>query len=169
MSDSTTNNMQENSEVAKSQALSSAPTPHSPLPPHRSAPTPHSRLPIRRSLHLPKLVRAILVAVVLLAAVSVAIYAARRAWPSGSSEVAPLVVPIQPRDFTLKIYAEGELQSAESMTIAVPFVPVDRLMVATVIADGRHVNKGDTLGEFDPTELDLQKLEQRWNMDMANE
>src|SRR5262249_12653904 len=118
---------------------------------------------------LPKLVRAILVAVVLLAAVSVVIYAARRAWPSGSSEIVPLVVPVQPRDFTLKIYADGELQSAESLTIAVPFVPVDRLRVATVIADGRHVNKGDTLVEFDPTELDLQKLEQRSNLDMANQ
>jgi RND family efflux transporter MFP subunit len=118
---------------------------------------------------LPKLVRAILVAVVLLAAVSIVIYAARRAWPSGSSEIVPLVVPVQPRDFTLKIYADGELQSADSMTIAVPFVPVDRLRVATVIADGRHVNKGDTLVEFDPTELDLQKLEQRSNLDMTNQ
>src|SRR5512145_461015 len=94
---------------------------------------------------IPKLVRTILVVIVLLAAVSVAIYAARRAWPSGSSEVAPLVVPVQPRDFTLKIYADGELQSAESMTIAVPFVPIDRLRIATVVADGRRVNKGDTL------------------------
>jgi RND family efflux transporter MFP subunit len=118
---------------------------------------------------LPKLVRAILVALVLLAAVSIVIYAARRAWPSGSSEIVPLVVPVQPRDFTLKIYADGELQSADSMTIAVPFVPVDRLRVATVVADGRHVNKGDTLVEFDPTELDLQKLEQRSNLDMTNQ
>jgi len=163
MSDSTTNNLQENPEVAKSQTSGSAPIPHSPLP------TSHSRLPVRRSLRLPKFVRTILVAVVLLAAVSVAIYAARRAWPSGSSDVVPLVVPVQPRDFTLKIYADGELQSAESMTIAVPFVPVDRLRVATVVADGRHVNKGDTLVEFDQTELDLQKLEQRSNLDMANQ
>src|SRR5262245_44681471 len=118
---------------------------------------------------LPKLVRAILVAVVLLAAVSVAIYAARRVWPSGSSEVAPLVVPVQPRDFTLKIYADGELQSAESKTIAVPFVPVERLRIATVVADGRHVNKGDTLVEFDQTELDLQMLEHRSNLNMANQ
>src|SRR4030095_15497517 len=117
---------------------------------------------------LPKLVRAILVAVVLLAAVSIVIYAARRAWPSGSSEIVPLVVPVERRSFTWKIYADGELQSADSMTIAVPFVPVDRLRVATVVADGRHVNKGDTLVEFDPTELDLQKLEQRSNLDMTN-
>jgi len=156
MSNLTTNNQQENPGAAKSQTSGSVPTPHSPLP-------------IPRSLRLPKLVRAILAAVVLLAAVSIVIYAARRAWPSGSSEVTPLVVPVQPRDFTLKIYADGELQSAESMTIAVPFVPVDRLRVATVVADGRHVNKGDTLVEFDPTELDLQKLEQRSNLDMTNQ
>ena len=156
MSNLTTNNQQENAGAVKSQTSGSVPTPHSPLP-------------IPRSLRLPKLVRAILAAVVLLAAVSIVIYAARRAWPSGSSEVTPLVVPVQPRDFTLKIYADGELQSAESMTIAVPFVPVDRLRVATVVADGRHVNKGDTLVEFDPTELDLQKLEQRSNLDMTNQ
>ena len=156
MSNLTTNNQQENAGAVKSQTSGSVPTPHSPLP-------------IPRSLRLPKLVRAILAAVVLLAAVSIVIYAARRAWPSGSSEVTPLVVPVQPRDFTLKIYADGELQSADSMTIAVPFVPVDRLRVATVVADGRHVNKGDTLVEFDPTELDLQKLEQRSNLDMTNQ
>jgi len=155
MSDSTTNNLQENPEEARSQTST-------------SVPTPHSRLPIRRPLRFPKLVRAILAATLLLAVISVAIYAARRAWPSGSSEVAPLVVPVQPRDFTLKIYADGELQSADSKTIAVPFVPVDRLRIATVVADGRHVNKGDTLVEFDPTQLDLQKLEQRSNLDMAN-
>src|SRR5215475_11483177 len=122
--------------------------------------------PIKR---LPKLVRAVFIAFILLVAVSVAIYAARRAWPSGSSEISPLVVPIQPRDFTLKINAEGELQSAESMTIAVPFVPVERLRIATVVADGRHVNKGDTLVEFDQAELDLQMLEHRSNLDMANQ
>ncbi|MGH9852957.1 MAG: hypothetical protein ACREBD_24230, partial [Blastocatellia bacterium] len=122
--------------------------------------------PIKR---LPKLVRAIFIAIILLAAVSIAIYAARRAWPASSSEIAPLTVPIQPRDFTLKIYADGELQSAESMTIAVPFVPVERLRIATVVADGRHVNKGDTLVEFDQTELDLQMLEHRSNLEMANQ
>ena len=122
--------------------------------------------PIKR---LPKLVRAVLIAIILLAAVSVAIYAARRAWPSGSSEISPLVVPVQPRDFTLKIYADGELQSVESMTIAVPFVPIERLRIASVVADGRHVNKGETLVEFDQEELDLQMLEHRSNLEMANQ
>ena len=118
---------------------------------------------------LPKLVRAILIAIVLLATISVVIYAARRAWPNSSSDISPLVVPIQTRDFTLKIFADGELQSAESMTIAVPFVPVEKLRIASVIPDGRHVNKGDALVEFDQTELDLQLLEHRSNLEMANE
>ncbi len=101
--------------------------------------------------------------------ISIVIYAARRAWPGSSSEVAPLIVAIQPRDFTLRISANGELQSAESKTIAVPFVPVQRLRIATVIADGRHVDKGDTLVEFDPTELDLEALEYRSSLDAANQ
>jgi HlyD family secretion protein len=134
-----------------------------------SVPTSHFRLPIRHSLRLPKLVRAIFISIVLLAGISVAIYAARRAWPSGSSEMAPLVVPIQPHDFTLKIYADGELQSVESMTIAVPSVPIERLRIASVIADGRHVNKGDTLVEFDQEEMDLQMVEQRTNLEMSNQ
>ncbi len=117
----------------------------------------------------PKLIRAILVATLLLAGVSGAIYAARRAWPAASSEVTPLVIAIQPRDFTLKIHANGELQSAESMTIAVPFVPVERLKIAEVIPDGRRVNKGDALVEFDQAELDLQMLEHRSSLDMANQ
>ena len=156
MSNSTTNKHQENPEVVKSQAPGSVPIPHSPLP------TP-------RSLRLPKLVRAIFISIILLAAVSIAIYAARRAWPGAASDISPLVVPIRPRDFTLKIYADGELQSAESMTIAVPFVPVERLRIASVVPDGRHINKGDTLVEFDQTELDLQMLEHRSNLDMANQ
>jgi HlyD family secretion protein len=118
---------------------------------------------------LPKLVRAILIAIVLLAGISVAIYAARRTWPSGSSDIVPLVVQVQSRDFTLKIYADGELQSSESMTIAVPSVPIERLRIAAVIADGRHVNKGDTLVEFDQEEMDLQMVEQQSNLEMSNQ
>jgi multidrug efflux pump subunit AcrA (membrane-fusion protein) len=55
------------------------------------------------------------------------------------------------------------------MTIAVPFVPVERLKIAEVIPDGRHVNKGDVLVEFDQMELDLQMLEHRSSLDMANQ
>ena len=118
---------------------------------------------------LPKFVRTALIAVLLTAVVSVAIYAARRAWPTVSSEVLPLTMAIQPRDFTIRISANGELQSSESMTIAVPFVPVQRLRIADVVADGRHVNKGDTLAEFDPTDLDLEMLEHRSSLNAANQ
>ncbi len=118
---------------------------------------------------LPKFVRTALVAVLLTALASLAIYAARRAWPTASSEVLPLTVTVQPRDFTIRISANGELQSSESMTIAVPFVPVQRLRIASVVADGRHVNKGDVLVEFDPAELDLEMLEYRSSLEAANQ
>lgn len=110
-----------------------------------------------------------MIAVLLTALVSVVIYAARRAWPAASSEVLPLTMAIQPRDFTIRISANGELQSSESMTIAVPFVPVQRLRIAEVVADGRHVNKGDVLAEFDPTDLDLEMLEHRSSLNAANQ
>ena len=116
-----------------------------------------------------KLLRLLLIALVLTLAISGAIYAARRAWPAASSEVLPLTMAIQPRDFTIRISASGELQSSESMTIAVPFVPVQRLRIAEVVADGRHVNKGDVLAEFDPTDLDLEMLEHRSSLNAANQ
>ena len=117
----------------------------------------------------PKQLRFILIAAVLTAGISGAIYAARQAWPTAASEVLPLTVTVQPRDFTIKISANGELQSSESMTIAVPFVPVQRLRIASVVADGRHVNKGDVLVEFDPAELDLEMLEYRSSLEAANQ
>jgi len=118
---------------------------------------------------LPKPIRLSIITLLLLAAVSIVIYAARRAWPGSSSEVLPLTMFIEPRDFTIKISANGELQSVESITIAVPFVPVQRLRIAMVIPDGQHVNKGDTLVEFDPTELDHEMLEHRSSLQAANE
>jgi len=118
---------------------------------------------------LPRLLRLSIIALGLLAAASIVVYAARRAWPRSSSETLPLTVAIQPRDFTLKISANGELQSSESLTIAVPFVPVQRLRIATVVADGRPVSKGDVLVEFDPAELDLEALEHHSSLEMTNQ
>jgi HlyD family secretion protein len=118
---------------------------------------------------LPKAIRYSLITFLLLAAVSIAIFAARRAWPSSAAEVMPLTVAIQPHDFTLKINANGELQSVESMAIAVPFVPVQRLRIASVIADGRQVKKGEMIIEFDPTELDLEMLEHQSSLESAKQ
>ncbi len=117
----------------------------------------------------PKFIRYVLIAVVLLSGISGAIYAARRAWPTGTSDVLPLMMTLQPRDFTIRISAQGELQSSESLSIAVPFVPVERLKIADVVADGRHVTKGDVLVEFDETDLDLQMMEHRSSLEMANQ
>ena len=76
---------------------------------------------------------------------------------------------VQPRDFTLLIPAKGELQSAQATAVAVPPVPVNRLRIASVVADGRYVNKGDVLIEFDPEELDLQKREHNAGLEMAKQ
>ncbi|MEP7274395.1 MAG: hypothetical protein ABI882_23080, partial [Acidobacteriota bacterium] len=114
-------------------------------------------------------IRLAILSLLILTVASIAIYAARRAWLTGSTEVLPLTAVIEPRDFTLKITANGELQSSESMAIAVPFVPVHRLRIASVVADGRHVEKGDVLVEFDPTDLDLEALEHRSSLEMANQ
>src|SRR5437016_5902829 len=113
-----------------------------------------------------KLIRTILLVVVLLSATALIIYAARHAWPNQAAEVQPLTVKMQPRDFDLQINANGELQAAESKAIAVPFVPVERLRIGTVVPDGRHVNQGDVLIEFDQAELDLQMLEHRSSLEM---
>jgi HlyD family secretion protein len=118
---------------------------------------------------LPKSIRYGLIMFILLVGVSAVIYAARRAWPGSESEVLPLTTMIAPREYTLKITANGELQSTESKTIAVPFVPVQRLRIASVVADGRHVSKGDVLVEFDPTELDLEMLDHRSSLEAANQ
>jgi len=116
-----------------------------------------------------KTLRLPILMILLLALASIAFYGGRRAWTRANSELLPLTVTIQPKEFTLKISANGELQSEESMAIAVPHVPVNRLRIATVVPDGRHVNKGDLLVEFDPAELDLQVLEHRSSLEMANQ
>jgi RND family efflux transporter MFP subunit len=118
---------------------------------------------------IPRSIRLCLLALLLTGTITAVMYAARRFWPATASEVRPLTMSIQPRDFTIRISANGELESSESMTIAVPFVPVQKLRIASVVADGRHVNKGDVLVEFDPTELDLEMLEHRSSLEMANQ
>jgi len=116
-----------------------------------------------------KHLRAALFTLILLAMAGGGIYAARRAWISSNVPLSPLMMTIQPREFKLMISANGELQSEESLAIGMPPVPVFRLKIAEVVPDGRHVNKGDTLVEFDPTELDLQMREQRSSLEAANQ
>lgn len=113
--------------------------------------------------------RTIFITVAITALISFAIYGARRALQTTTVELSPLTVTLQPVDFTLNISASGELQSAEAVTIAVPPVPVNRLRIASVVTDGRYVNKGDVLVEFDPEELDLQARDHRASLRMAEQ
>lgn len=80
----------------------------------------------------------------------------------------PLTLQLAPQDFVVKIQAAGELQSSETTKLVVPNVPAQNLRIATVAADGSYVNKGDSLVEFDPTELNLQFLAQKSNLEIAN-
>lgn len=83
------------------------------------------------------------------------------------AEFTPLTLKLSPQDFTVKIQSPGELQSAETTKILVPNVPAENLRIATLVPDGRPVKKGDLLIEFDPTELNLQFLEQKSNLEIA--
>lgn len=116
-----------------------------------------------------KLVRRILVIVVTMLVISGALFGGYRALTRTASDLKTLTTVLQPVDFTLKISANGELQSAESIAVAVPPVPVQRLRIARVVPDGTHVNKGDVLVEFDPEELNLQVMEHRSDLQMALE
>jgi multidrug efflux pump subunit AcrA (membrane-fusion protein) len=114
-----------------------------------------------------KLIRRLAIAGAIVVFASGAIFGGYKALTRTVLELQPLTVVLQPQDFTLTISANGELQSAESMAIAVPPVPVQRLRIGSVVADGTHVNKGDVLVEFDPEEIDLQLMAHRSDLEMA--
>lgn len=116
-----------------------------------------------------KRTRLIAVIAVMLAVLSFSGYKGYRAWSELAPEASPLTLPLELRDFTIKISANGELQSAESVAIAVPPVPVNQLRIGWVVPDGRYVKKGDVLVEFDRTEIDLQVLEDNFDLKMANQ
>src|SRR5215470_15448364 len=111
--------------------------------------------------------RRIAFAIVALVSMSLVIYGSRKVWPRGESRLQPLLTALEPASFSLKIGALGELQSAESLTIAVPPAPVERLRIASVVPDGTHVKKGDVILEFDPAELDLKILEHKSDLEAA--
>jgi multidrug efflux pump subunit AcrA (membrane-fusion protein) len=95
--------------------------------------------------------------------------AVRHAMTGLTSAPEPVTVAIVPHDFQIVISAKGELQSQESVAIAVPNVPVERLRVAAAVPEGRHISKGDTIVEFDPAEITLQAREHQSSLDMADQ
>lgn len=115
------------------------------------------------------ILRGVLLTVVLLLVTSLFIFAGHWLLTGSGSDLQPLTAEIRARNFDIVIPAAGELQSSKSVAIAVPNVPVNRLRIASVVPDGRHVSKGDVLVEFDPAELDLDALENRSNLEMTNQ
>src|SRR6185295_9762085 len=118
---------------------------------------------------IPRLIRRTVVSVVVVLVVCGALFGSYRALNHTAVDIQPLTIALQPTDFTLKISANGELQSAESIAVGVPPVPVERLRIGSVVPDGTHVNKGDVLVEFDPDELNLQIMSHRSDLQMALE
>lgn len=116
-----------------------------------------------------KLIRKIVLVAGLVILISGGLFGGYRALTRATFDLRPLTAVLQPTDFTLRISANGELQSAESIAVAVPPVPVQRLRIAWVVPDGTHVNKGDVLVEFDPDELNLQVMAHRSDLQMALE
>lgn len=116
-----------------------------------------------------RVIRRIIILVVLVLILGGAIFGSYKALTRTGSDLRPLTSLVKPEDFTLKINANGELQSSDSISVAVPPVPVERLRIAWVVPDGTHVNKGDTLVEFDPDELNLQVMAHRSDLQMALE
>src|SRR5262245_65505239 len=112
-----------------------------------------------------KRIRIAVLVVISLAGASAVAYGVRRAWKNAGTELQPLVAVIAQTDFELKIPAAGELQAVDSVVVAVPPVPVERLRIASVVPGGSRVNKGDVLVEFDPAELDLQMKANRSDLE----
>jgi HlyD family secretion protein len=116
-----------------------------------------------------KLVRRLIPAIVVLLLTSGVLFGGYRALTRTAPDQKPLNVIIKPIDFNLRISANGELQSAESVAVAVPPVPVQRLRIGWAVPDGTHVKKGDVLIEFDPDELNLELMAHRSDLQMAIE
>lgn len=116
-----------------------------------------------------RLIRRIVLAVTVMLLTCGALFGGYRALTRTAPDLRPLSVVLRAEDFTLRISAYGELQSAESIAVAVPPVPVQRLRIAWAVPDGTHVKKGDVLIEFDPDELNLEMMAHRSDLQMALE
>jgi len=79
----------------------------------------------------------------------------------------PVTYMIRKSAFTVTVPANGELETATATQISVPNVRTGGLKVFWIIKDGSLVRKGDTLVEFDASELLQQMEETENNLDAA--
>jgi HlyD family secretion protein len=77
----------------------------------------------------------------------------------GQSSTEPIIYTVKQSPFQVTIPAIGELETATATQISVPNVRTGGLKVFWIIKDGSLVKKGDTLVEFDASDL-LEQLEQ---------
>jgi len=78
------------------------------------------------------------------------------------SSADPVTYTVKKSAFTVTVPANGELETATATQISVPNVRTGGLKVFWIIKDGSLVKKGDTLVEFDASEL-LQQMEETEN------
>lgn len=74
----------------------------------------------------------------------------------------PVLYTLKKANFTVEVPAFGELQTASATPISVPMVRSGGLKIFWIIKDGSLVRKGDTLVEFDASEL-IQQLQETEN------
>jgi len=78
------------------------------------------------------------------------------------SSADPVTYTVKKSAFTVTVPANGELETATATQISVPNVRTGGLKVFWIIKDGSLVKKGNTLVEFDASEL-LQQMEETEN------
>jgi multidrug efflux pump subunit AcrA (membrane-fusion protein) len=74
----------------------------------------------------------------------------------------PVTHTIKKSAFTVSVPANGELEAATATQISVPNVRTGGLKIFWIVKDGSLVKKGDTLVEFDASEL-LQQMDETEN------
>jgi HlyD family secretion protein len=83
------------------------------------------------------------------------------------SSAEPITYTIRKSAFTVAVPAGGELEAATATQVSVPNVRTGGLKVFWIVKDGSLVKKGDTLVEFDASELLQQMEEIENNLDVA--
>ncbi len=82
-----------------------------------------------------------------------------------ASDAGPILYTIKTTPFRIEIPAFGELQTASSTSISVPQVRTGGLKVFWIVKNGSMVRKGDTLVEFDASDLIQQARETKNNLE----
>ena len=77
----------------------------------------------------------------------------------------PITYTLKKSPFVIEAPAFGELQAASSTSVSVPQVRTGGLKVFWIVKDGSMVKKGDTLVEFDASELIQQSQDTDNNLD----